>query len=332
MSLQRGRRIRWDRFGASGGEKTAVPDRPGLRSVAWWAATFCAVSVLFHRFLVVPVPYGIMLYGVVVGCINALVAVGLILVYRSNRIINFAAAEIGVLGAIVFEKLYRNYNVPWAFAFVAGVLASTLLAGAFERVLIRRFESSPRLILTVATLGLAELAVGASAGASAVLSPKGKKLPLTAGIVTWLSHYHLRIAGERFDGNALLLAGVMPLVVFGLGLFLRRSDVGVAMRASAESQERARLLGVPVARLSTIAWLVAGALAGLGAVLRSPVVGTVAGGSLQGPGLLLRALAACVIAGFEDVGTAVLAALVLGAVEQGSSMPTPARRSWTWST
>src|SRR5581483_10540568 len=97
--------------------------------------------------------------------------------------------------------------------------------------------------------------------------------------------------------------------------FLGRTDAGIAMRASAENLDRARLLGVPVARLSTLVWIVAGGFSALTYVLTVPSKGAVPSG-LAGPGLLLPALAAAVLARMESLPVAFSAAAALGALEQ----------------
>lgn len=259
-----------------------------------------------------PVPFGTIVYGLVIGSINAMIAVGLILIYRANRIINFALAEMGIFGAILFEYLVRGAHIPWALAVPAGVAAGALLAGLLEYVLAQRFARSPRLVLTVATIGIAQVVVFGEFALGAAFG----RFAATAGLPTPLSRFTFTISGQRFDGNALLLVVAVPILVGGLGVFLRRADFGIAMRASAENSERAGLLGVPVKRVSTVCWVLAGGFTALATILRVPVVGLISAASVVGPGLLLRALAAAVIASMEDLRTAVMAALFIGVVEQ----------------
>src|SRR3546814_10925485 len=89
---------------------------------------------------------------------------------------------------------------------------------------------------------------------------------------------------------------VIPPVLAGLAWFLLRTDVGVAVRAASENEDRALLLGIPIRRLSTIVWMVAGALAALTFVLQAPFSGVPPGLDSAGPLLLLPALAAAVVA------------------------------------
>ncbi|HEY1634580.1 MAG TPA: ABC transporter permease, partial [Acidimicrobiales bacterium] len=291
----------------------AVLDHPTVRAGVGTVGGAVVLAAVFHFLLPRQVPYGILLYGVVTGSTYSLIAIGLILVYRANRIINFALAEIGVFGAVLFENLIRASGWPWAAALVLGVATAGAAGLVLELGLARRFFNSSRLVLSVATIGMAQLlAFGEYAVAQAFSSR-----PESAGLRTPLSDLHFRVTGVVFDGNAVLLVAAVPIVAVALGAFLRRTDLGVATRASAENTERASLLGIPVRRLATLAWVLAALLAGLATVLRSPVVGIVSGSTLQGPTLLLRALTVAVLARFEDIRVAIVAGLAVGAIEQG---------------
>ena len=108
---------------------------------------------------------------------------------------------------------------------------------------------------------------------------------------------------------------VVPVVVALLTLFLRRSALGVAIRASSANAERAMLLGIPVRRLSTVVWSIAAVLSGLSAMLAAPLVGS--GGSFtSGPALLLPALAAAVLARMENLPGAMVAGVGIGVFQE----------------
>ena len=309
-------RSRWDRGGPRQRAWPTTPlevlDWEPVQAVARAVAAFAALAAAFHVILPKAVPFGTFLYGVVIGCINALIAVGLILIYRSNRIINFAQAEMGVFGGALFEELDRQLHVPWLLAALAGVAAAAGLGAAVEYTLVRRFARSPRLILTVVTIGIAQLVVVATYATTALFPRRGAGGNLT----TPLTPIKLTITTVVFRGDHLLLVVLVPVMILGLNAYLRRTDFGVAVRAAAESGERAALLGVPVKRVSTVMWTVAAGFTGLATVLRAPVIGLVAGSSIQGPGILLRALTAAVIARMEDIRVAVVAAIAVGVIEQ----------------
>ncbi|HEV3265527.1 MAG TPA: ATP-binding cassette domain-containing protein, partial [Acidimicrobiales bacterium] len=115
------------------------------------------------------------------------------------------------------------------------------------------------------------------------------------------------------NGDDLLIAIMVPLVLIGLGWFLLRTDAGVAIRSVADNSERALLLGIPVKRLSTLVWIIAGALAALTVMVNAPSQGLTLTAA-AGPTLLLPALAAAVIARMENLPLAFGAGVVLGIV------------------
>ncbi len=324
-------RVQWDRVAGEEQEATwrgrPVPEWPWLRSVAWTATAFLGLVVLYRIVLPIPVPSGILIFGIVTGCINALIAVAIILIYRANRIINFAQAEIGVFGAILFENLYRATGVPYLFAIACGLFASAALGALVERVAVRRFFASPRLILTVATIGLAQIVVVLTY----LLARLFDGMPVTnTSFETPFTGFTISLPSYVMDGDAILLLVTVPVIILLLNRFLRRTDFGIAVRASAESSERASLLGIPVMKVSTIMWIVAAAMTAMATILRSPVVGLVSGSTVQGQGLLLRALAAAVLARMDNLRVAVVAAIFLGVTEQalywaysGSSISDP---------
>src|SRR5205085_11545633 len=118
-----------------------------------------------------------------------------------------------------------------------------------------------------------------------------------------------------FKGAHVQVLIAVPVVLVLMTLFLRRSAVGVGIRASAANAERAMLLGIPVRRLSTVVWAVAAMLSALSAMLASPLIGS--GSSFtSGPALLLPALAAAVLARMESLPGAMLAGVGIGVFQE----------------
>lgn len=281
------------------------------RVVGGAAAGLLGAGVVFGTDLVLaaPTPPGIVLLGLVLGGLYALLAIGIILVYRTNRIINFAHGELGAFAAVLVTQLIAN-DVPYFVAVGAGFASGITAAALIEVLVIRRFVDAPRLILTVATIALSSLLIFAE-----LIVPRlfGEAV-LSSTFTTPLSGWSFRIRPVVFDGNHILILVVVVLVILGLRLFFR-SDYGVAVRASAENQERAALCGIPTKRVSTLIWAIAGGLSALAATLQAPVIGLQVG-TLVGPGLLLRALAAAVIGRMTNLPVTVVAAMALSVLEQ----------------
>ena len=283
---------------------------PGRRVLLLGAAVLAAWPLLAA---VLPdgAPGGVVLQGVVLGTPTGLLAMGLILVYRTNRIINFAYGSIGAVAGIIAVNLFLQWEWNYFLSMTLGLIAGLGVGGLLEVGVIRRFTGSSRLVLTVATIGLAQVL-----GGFELLIPRWMGSPrfVLGGFPTPID-FHLAVDPVIFTGSHLLIVATVPVVIATVAWFLTRTDIGVAMRGAAENLERARLLGIPVRRLSTIVWVVAGGLSALTFILRAPFQGTVSGG-LAGPALLLPALAAAVLAGMASLPVAFGAGVGLGVLEQ----------------
>ncbi|MEE2807168.1 MAG: hypothetical protein VYB10_08750, partial [Actinomycetota bacterium] len=119
--------------------------------VAWPAILVVAQQLLF------PAPAGSFVSGLVLGSITALVALAMYLVYRANNVLNFAAGELGLLPAVFAMLLILESGWNWYLSFFLALICAAFLGVATEFLIVRRFFQSPRLVLTVATLGIAEL-------------------------------------------------------------------------------------------------------------------------------------------------------------------------------
>jgi ABC-type branched-subunit amino acid transport system permease subunit len=271
-----------------------------------------ALAVLMFQLVIFPVPTGVFLRGIIVGLLSALAALGLALIYRANRIINFAATDLGTVPTALGVYLIAFWGLSYWLALGVGLVAAVLVGGLVELAIIRRFFDAPRLILTVATIGLATLL-----GAAGLLLPRlwGERPSSQALDLPW--DLHLHVDPLIFGADEIAALVVAPLVMIALAVFLRRTDVGIAVRASAERADRAALLGIPVKRLETVVWIVATLLAFMGAWLRAGVVGLPIGGSIASFGFLLRILAALVLGGMVDLPAVALSAVALGVLETG---------------
>lgn len=251
--------------------------------------------------------FGIYVQGSSIGALYGLLGVGIILIYRTNRIINFAAASLGAVPAIGFASLMALKGMSWWLAFPAALATSALLGYVVDILIIRRFDKAPRLILTVATLGVSQ-----------ILAYIGLLIPGWLGNTALLVSYQSPFTSStmRF-GNTTLTGdygfGLVCIVVATalLAGFLRYTRIGIALRASAENADRAALLGIPVKQVEAVAWTIAAFLAGLAIFVRSGMVGVPLDGSL-GPRVLLFALTAAVVARMESMLTCLAAGAAIG--------------------
>jgi ABC-type branched-subunit amino acid transport system ATPase component/ABC-type branched-subunit amino acid transport system permease subunit len=280
-------------------------DAPLVRSLAPAVLVLVAQQVLF------PAPAAIVVRGLIIGGLTALVALGMALIYRANRIVNFAQADLGFAPTVLAFLLLTEADLPYPVAVLVGLAAAVLLGAATERLVVRRFARSPRLLVTIATIGLSQVLA-----AAALLLPRLWDVPLVGGSIEPPFDVTRQIGNLRFDANDLLGLVLTPVAVVLVTLFLRRSDAGVAIRASADNADRASLLGVPVNRLQTVVWTMTAALAFAAVFLRSGILDLPTDTAL-GFGILLRALVALLLGRMTNLAAVASSAVALGALELG---------------
>ena len=253
----------------------------------------------------VPLPH--VLLGALIGTTYGLLAVGIVLVYRTNRIINFAHGEIGAFGAALFGTAVLRWHVPYYLALPIGLGGAGAMAALAEVAVVRRLRKAPLLMSIVATLGVAQfvllftVAFDPQAGV-------GARFPSPPGLPEF-DFGALRVTRAH---SAMLMFG--PLVVVGLGLFLRRTRYGLALRCASSNQEAARMAGIFASRMSSMAWAIAGMVSAMTAILVLPTRGLSSADSF-GPSLLLRALAGAVVARMTSLPIALGAGIALGVIE-----------------
>ena len=245
--------------------------------------------------------------GAVTGITYGLLAVGLILIWRSTKVVNVAHGELGAFGAALAAMLMIKWEVNYWVALAAALAAGAILGALVEATVVRRLYKAPRVILFVATLGASQMLALFRIALPDLNSNASYPRPLKS---SW------KIAGVMVQGQHLLILIVVPLLTLALALFLEKSKRGVAVRASAENPDAARLSSINVKAMSTLVWTLAGVLATVTVVLVAPLKGGTAvdAGSL-GPSLLLRALAVALMGRMLSMPIAVLGGIVVGIVE-----------------
>jgi branched-chain amino acid transport system permease protein len=279
-----------------------------------------ALVIVAIQLLLFPVPVGMWLHGVTVGLLGALVAVGMALIYRANRILNFAQGDLGMVPAMLSVVLVQSFAWNYFLGLAVGLATALLLGVLVDLAIIRRFFRAPRLILTVATIGVAQLLA-----VVALLMPdwlgsltgrEARDVAATAERIDFPWSVRFRVDPLIFSADYLVAWVVAPLALGAVALFLRHTDVGIAVRASAERSDRASLLGVPVKRLNTYVWTIAALLSFVGLFLRAGILGLPFGSAFTFT-VLLVALAALMLGRLTDLPTIATSAVALGVLEQG---------------
>lgn len=246
--------------------------------------------------------------GALAGLVYAVLGAGLVLVYRATRVINFSYGEIGAFGAAILAKLVLDHGWNFFLALALVLVVGGATGAVVELAVVRRLFRAPRLILLVATIGVAQLLF--------VLQLLLPGVDRAARYPTPLNQA-LKVGSLVLGSEHFMVVAFVPVVIVALAWLLTRTRYGLAIRASAENAERAELVGISTKRVSTMVWVLAGVLATLTAVLVNPLRGTIVGLPSQalGAGLLLRALTAGLAGGLVSLPRTLVGGLLVGTVE-----------------
>ena len=254
-------------------------------------------------------PLPIVTLGTIIGLTYGLLGVGLLLIYRTSRIINFAHGEMGAFAAAFFGIAAARWHLPYWVAFPIGIAVGGGVGALAELAVMRRLRKAPALMSVVATLGIGQFLVQFAFAFNSQAQANGALFPQPSGLPVF-NIGALRVTPAY---SAMLILG--PIAVGGLVWFLKRSRYGMGIRAASDNPEAARMSGVFATRMSSLAWALAGGLAAFTAILTQPTQGFVSQDTF-GPGLLLRALAAAVVARMSSMPLALAAGVGLGVLEQ----------------
>ena len=182
---------------------------PGVTLLGAIAAFFVA-SAAFPKGL----PFGIVLLGLVIGGLNSLTAMGIVLIYRASRVLSFAQADIGGLAAGVAVVLVTGKGFPYFVALPIGLAVAVGSGALIDATVVRRLFNAPRLIVTVATIGVAQLF-----GAGEVVLPTffTKLKPFTT--FTTPFNVHFQVGPILFNGNDIMAIAVVPVALVLLWWF-----------------------------------------------------------------------------------------------------------------
>ncbi|MEY2474185.1 MAG: hypothetical protein QOK28_3514 [Actinomycetota bacterium] len=248
----------------------------------------------------------VLVLGLLSGGIYALFAVGVVLVYRGSRVLNFAQGEVGTAGLFLATWLTVDHGLPWIGGAIAAIVMTAAIGVAFERFVVRRMGDAPRVSVAVATVGLL---LFVSTLELIVFKLGGKPRSIDGPIAG---------AGAKIAGVVVSPTQMLSLVValgigVGLAVLLRRTDFGLGVLAAAQDTAAARLVGVPVNRVSAFVWGTGAAVTTLGCLLIAPGLGAFAPGAVSR--LFLFGLAAAVLGGLTSLPGAFAGGVIVGIVE-----------------
>jgi branched-chain amino acid transport system permease protein len=241
--------------------------------------------------------------GLVVGSIYALVALGFVIIYKSSGILNFAQGEFLLVGAYFFLAILEKAHVPFLPALGLTIVCAVILALLLERLILRPMIGEPIISVIMVTLGL-----------SSILRA------LVQGI--WGTDTHpfpavfdsapIRIGPLPVSQGYVFSVVSAALLLVAFTIFFRYARVGIAMRATAFSQQVALSMGISVKNIFAISWSIAAVVSAMGGILLGALRGGV-DGSLAVIGM--KALPVVILGGLDSIGGAIVGGLIIGVLE-----------------
>lgn len=248
-------------------------------------------------------------FGLSSGAVFGLLALGLVLIYRTTGIVNFSHWAIGLLGVIVYALL-TGLGLSPIVACVVGLFVSTVSGIAAYRYIFKRVPRSNQIIVVLITLGVAQLY---SALAALILGFRDfTELP------GWVPAKDMDLLGVTVRSTEIITFVTAVAVAMGFLFWFRLSRTGRGLRAMAQNREAAMLAGIDEVKYSSIAWGIGSALAGLAVLLVLPHVAGEEGGLINvfdltplGT-LLIPAFGAALVGGLVNLPMALIGGFVFG--------------------
>jgi sulfate-transporting ATPase len=238
--------------------------------------------------------------GLGAGSLYAIAAVGMVLVYRGSRIVNFSQGAMGMVAAYVFFELRQRDGVPTFLAILIGLAAAAALGAAFQFVVLRRMTNASTLAKIVATLAvlviLQDLVALIFGPVPQIVAPI---LPTSTA----------RIFGALVGEDRLFIFGIVLVLTVALWAAYRFTPFGVATSAVAENPRAAASLGISPNLVAMVNWGVGAALGGIAAILLAPIT------SLSSDNLsliVIPIMAAATVGRFSSFPATTIAGLLIG--------------------
>jgi len=241
--------------------------------------------------------------GLVVGSIYALVAMGFVIIYKSTSVLNFAQGEFLLLGAYISLALLTRWHVPFWATVVLTLGFAVVLGLAIERLILRPMIGEPVVSVIMVTLGLSSILRAVVQGIWGTDTRPYPEIfpsaPVMIGPVPVSRAYAWSL-------------GCVVVLLVAFSLFFKRSRYGIAMRATAFSQQVALSMGISVRHMFALAWAIAAVVSAIGGIL----LGAVRTGVDQSLALIgLKVLPVVILGGLDSVLGAIVGGLLIGVLE-----------------
>ena len=241
--------------------------------------------------------------GLVVGSVYSLVALGFVIIFKSTGVVNFAQGEFLLLGAYISLAVVGQYHVPFWVAVIITLVFSVLLGMLIERLILRPMIGEPVISVIMVTLGLSSVLKAIVQGIWGTdTRPFPEIFPSTP----------IQIGPLPVSQGYIYSVVCVAILLLLFTLFFKYSRVGVAMRATAFSQQVAQSMGISVRRMFALAWAIAPVVSAIGGILLGGVRGGV-DAALAAIGL--KVIPVVILGGLDSIIGAIVGGLIVGVLE-----------------
>jgi len=238
--------------------------------------------------------------GIYVGSLYALGGLCFVIIFKTSEIINFAQADMTMLSMFVAFFLLESLNLPYYAVFFFTIVFAGLLAGFIQNTLVRSMAGKPHLSIIIAIFGVA-LIINSLTGW--IWGPSTRALP--APYATAIT----KVGNFTVYGSDLLAIIVAFFFMTALYLFLEKTRFGMAMRATFQNRDAARIMGVPTHIIDAVSWIISGILMGVAGLFITPLVYLDLTSISE---FMIKVFAAIILGGMNSFIGAVLGGLILG--------------------
>jgi branched-chain amino acid transport system permease protein len=240
--------------------------------------------------------------GLATGCVYALIALGFVLIFKATDVVNFAQGEFVMVSGFISYTLLVWFGLPYWLVLLATIALSGVMGVGLERLVVRPIMDAPIFSIVIATIGASTVFrsfAGIIYGYDVLPLPTiFSKDPIHLGVLSFTA----------MDAGVI---GFSLVIMLALYLFFKLTKTGMAMRATAQSQTAARLMGVSVTRIFSLTWAISAGVGGVAGVLIAPIIYLDPNLGVIG----VKAFAGAILGGFGSIPGAIVGGMLLGVLE-----------------
>lgn len=241
--------------------------------------------------------------GLVTGSLYALAALGLVLIFKTSGIVNFAQGEMAMFNTFIAFTILTILRVPLILAFILTIIFAGVMGLGIYKLIIAPLEKTSHLNPMIATLGLIMIINGLAGNFFGFETKSFPKL---------VEGENINIFGVSVEPNTILTIVITIIIMIGLFYFFKYTRTGLALRAASQNTEVAKLMGISVNRVVTLTWIISAMLSAVAGMLIAPI--TFLDVNMMAD-VHLKSFASGVLGGFNTFQGPVFGGFLLGIVE-----------------